>query len=112
MTTRAASQVRLTDQFWQVRDATLAEEVPQVTDRLPSIALATEGGGEVALDPTDRSGAKALEKLFLLDIRTGPATAAAGIGERAYVRFDHGTEPIAEQIYRRVRQLLLKRFNV
>jgi len=34
------------------------------------------------------------------------------IGERVYVRFDHGSEPLARQWYRRFRQLFLKRFNV
>ncbi len=33
------------------------------------------------------------------------------IGGRAYVRFDHGTEPLARQAYRRIRQLFLRRFD-
>ena len=33
-------------------------------------------------------------------------------GGRAYVRFDHGTEPLGFQLYRRVRQLFLSRFHV
>ena len=33
-------------------------------------------------------------------------------GGRAYVRFDHGAEPLGFQLYRRVRQLFLSRFHV
>jgi len=29
-----------------------------------------------------------------------------------HVRFDHGKEPLAHQVYRSVRQLLLRRFRV
>jgi putative peptide zinc metalloprotease protein len=34
------------------------------------------------------------------------------LGGRTYVRFDHGTEPLGFQWYRRVRQLFLRQFNV
>ena len=34
------------------------------------------------------------------------------IGGRAYLRFDHGWEPLGLQWYRRARQLFLSRFNV
>ena len=34
------------------------------------------------------------------------------MGERAYVRFEHGAEPVATRLYRMVRQLFMKRFTV
>jgi len=34
-----------------------------------------------------------------------------GIGERAYVRFEHGAEPLAVQWFRSIRQLLLSRLS-
>ena len=34
------------------------------------------------------------------------------VGGRVYVRFDHGTEPLATRWYRGLRRLFLKRFNV
>ena len=43
-------------------------EVPGGGDQLPSKALSAEGGGVVAVDPRDPKGAKALERMFQLDI--------------------------------------------
>jgi putative peptide zinc metalloprotease protein len=34
------------------------------------------------------------------------------MGGRAYARFDHGSEPLAWRLYRSLRQLFLRRFNV
>jgi putative peptide zinc metalloprotease protein len=34
------------------------------------------------------------------------------IGSRVYVRFDHGSEPLAQQWYRSLRQVFLKQLNV
>ena len=34
------------------------------------------------------------------------------IGSRVYVRFDHGSEPLARQWYRSLRQVFLKQLNV
>jgi putative peptide zinc metalloprotease protein len=39
-------------------------------------------------------------------------TAVTGLGERAYVRFDHGAEPLLAQWLRQLRQLLLRRLAV
>jgi putative peptide zinc metalloprotease protein len=105
-------RIRFADRFDDVRSAAVVREIPIVTDRLPSAALTTQGGGPFAVDPSDTSGAKALEMLFQLDLRFVEPVAAAGIGSRVFVRFGHGREPLAFQIYRQVRQLFLRRFNV
>jgi hypothetical protein len=34
------------------------------------------------------------------------------MGGRVYARFNHGNEPLALRLYREVRQLFLRRFNV
>jgi len=39
------------------------------------------------------------------------STVLERVGARAYVRFDHGAEPIAVQGYRQLRQLFLQYFN-
>jgi putative peptide zinc metalloprotease protein len=41
-----------------------------------------------------------------------PENAAAAFGGRAYVRFNHEWEPVGQQIWRRMRQLLLARLQV
>jgi putative peptide zinc metalloprotease protein len=105
-------QVRLPENFTEVTEATLKREVPAATDRLPGRALGQPGGGAVATDPMDRMGLKSFEKMFLFDIAPPAAAWGLNIGGRAYVRFDHGTEPLVWRWYRALRQLFLKRFNV
>ena len=34
------------------------------------------------------------------------------VGERVYVRFEHGNETIADQVWRSLRQLFLRQFTV
>jgi hypothetical protein len=36
----------------------------------------------------------------------------AHLGARVHARFDHGTEAIAFQLYRALRQLLLRQFGI
>jgi putative peptide zinc metalloprotease protein len=40
-----------------------------------------------------------------------PGTPSQTYGSHAYVRFEHDWEPFGEQIYRRLRQLLLSRIQ-
>jgi len=104
-----ADLVRARTRLIQIR---LPENFTEATDQLPGRALGQPGGGEVAIDPMDRMGLKSFEKMFLFDIEPPSATWALNIGGRAYVRFDHGTEPLVRRWYRSLRQLFLKRFNV
>jgi putative peptide zinc metalloprotease protein len=71
--------------------------------------LGSRGGGPVAVDPADAEGTRTLDRVFQVEL--GLPVATARLGSRAYVRFDHGTEPLGAQWYRRLRQLLLSRFN-
>lgn len=105
-------QVRFAERFDDVRMARVTREIPFVTDQLPSPALSSQGGGDIAVDPTDAAGATALSMLYQLDITPLDPVDAAGVGSRAYVRFDHGSRSIAHQLYREIRQLFLKRFDV
>ena len=89
----------------------IIRQVPAATDRLPSAALGSAGGGKIALDPRDGTGLKPLEEIFVLDLEL-PPSAAAYPGRRIQVRFDHGSEPLAAQWYRSLRQLFLSHFGV
>jgi putative peptide zinc metalloprotease protein len=91
--------------------ARVLREVPAASAELPNMALAQEGGGKVALDPRERGGARALQKYFEFELQL-PANQRPTLGERVYVRFDHGSEPIGVQWYRSLRQLFLRRLNV
>jgi putative peptide zinc metalloprotease protein len=48
--------------------------------------------------------------VFLFDL-TLPERTLARVGGRAWVRFDHGSEPLATQAYRRAAQLFLQHFD-
>ncbi len=105
-------EVRFADRPSRPYRAQIGLEMPSATDRLPSLALSTFGGGQVVMDPTDPQDAKALEKLFLLELDVDPSAGLSTIGGRVHVRFDHGDEALAWRLYRGLRQLFLRRFNV
>jgi putative peptide zinc metalloprotease protein len=105
-------QVRLASQVDRIIPATIIREVPGGMEKLPSTVLSNAGGGEVAIDPQDKEGLKTFENLFQLDLELHEPVSQLCIGGRAYVRFDHGYIPVGFQLYRSLRQMLLKRFNV
>ncbi|MBM3224469.1 MAG: efflux RND transporter periplasmic adaptor subunit [Candidatus Tectomicrobia bacterium] len=92
--------------------AVLGRTVPAATQQLPSLALSTQGGGGIATDPRDAEGHKALIRFFELDVHLLAAEEVRHVSGRAYVRFDHGWEPLAQRWYRQLRGLFLSRFAV
>lgn len=105
-------QVRLADQVQERYEATVTRLVPAASNELPHAALGTEGGGTIAVDPTDSHGLKTVQRVFQVDLRIADSAGLVHAGERVYVRFTHGWAPLAAQWYRQVRQLFLSRFNV
>ena len=85
---------------------------PAAELRLPSAALGTAGGGVIPTDPNDPDGLRALESHFQLDLSLPNEVKNPYIGGRVYVRFEHGRMPLAMQMYRGLRQLLLRKFYV
>ncbi|HYC46136.1 MAG TPA: efflux RND transporter periplasmic adaptor subunit [Burkholderiales bacterium] len=102
--------VRIAGDYDTELPAELVRNVPAATRELPSAALGERGGGPYAIDPTDKDGLQAIDPVVLIDLRV-PAAALERVGARAWVVFDHGAEPLASQLYRRTRQLLLRHFN-
>ncbi|MBW2241695.1 MAG: peptidase M50 [Deltaproteobacteria bacterium] len=92
--------------------ASLEREVPQATDRLPSLALGAAGGGGLAVDSRDQQGLTALEALFQFDVQLADGAQAPGLGSRARVRFDHGSEPVGFRAIRAARRLFMDRLRV
>jgi putative peptide zinc metalloprotease protein len=103
-------EVRLTERLDDVMEATVRREVPAATAELPNLALSMDGGGLVALDPREKNP-RALQKFFDFELNL-PVRRDVHIGSRVYVRFDHGSEPLARQWYRSLRQVFLKQLNV
>jgi putative peptide zinc metalloprotease protein len=107
--TRSVS-VRLAEQLVSPVAATVIRQVPAAVERLPSAVLGPMGGGPFAVDPEDSSGTRAMEGVF--EVELALPVPVDRLGMRVYVRFDHGSEPLAQQWYRRLRQLFLRKFNV
>jgi putative peptide zinc metalloprotease protein len=103
------AQVRLADAPEQSWPAQRGADVPAATRTLPSAALADVGGGPYASDPDQKDGTHILEPVFLIDLSLA-GHRLERVGGRAWVNFDHGSEPLAQQIYRRATQLFLRHF--
>ena len=96
-----------------VLPATIERIVPGLQDSLPSLALSTQGGGSVSLDPTDANRARTLGRFLQIDLALPDGTGeGARFGERVHVRFAHEAEPIAHRAWRNLRQVFLKHFGV
>ncbi|HEY8066885.1 MAG TPA: PqqD family peptide modification chaperone [Methylosinus sp.] len=105
-------EVRFVGRIDRVVHAVVEREAPAALDELPSLALSRRGGGDIALDPTRTDAPRALESQFHIDLRVAPQEERMNIGERVFVRFDHGGEPIALRLWRASRQLLLRQLGV
>lgn len=107
-------EVRLAENLSEKIAARIVRETPAASLELPSAALGTLGGGNIAVDSltNDANARKALKKLFLVDLELEKGVVVSGLGERAYIMFDHGSEPIARQWLRMARQLILSQLSV
>lgn len=103
--------VRLAESIGREFAATLEREVPAASSDLPSLALSLAGGGTLALDPREKEGPRAFEKLFHFEIKISGVSLKT-IGERVFVRFEHDPEPLVYRWYRGVRRTLLSKFSV
>jgi putative peptide zinc metalloprotease protein len=103
--------VKLAERLDETIASRVMREVPRASDRLPSPALSQAGGGEAALDPRSGTEPKAMQTYFEFEVEL-PQDRPFLLGGRAYVRFDHGTESLAVQIWRWLRQLFLLRLAV
>ena len=104
--------VRLAERLTDVTQGVIRRLVPGATEQLPTTALGSEGGGQIVVDPRDPKGVTAIQKVFQVDVELAASAGRLNVGGRAYVRFDHGWQPLAVQWYLALRQLFLARFNV
>lgn len=104
-------KVKLAERLDETLRARVRRELPGASDQLPSMALSQAGGGNLALAPGDGNQVRTLQTHFEFELEL-PTVQTAGIGGRVFVRFEHGEETIATQLYRSMRQLFLERFAV
>jgi putative peptide zinc metalloprotease protein len=108
----AAVEIRLANRIDQILPAKITRIAPKATNYLPSAALATTGGGKIAATENRNNELKSREKVFHIDLEFPKQKQTLPIGARVYVRFDHGSEPLAKQWLRSIRQVFLRQFNV
>lgn len=107
-----ALEVRFVHDMGTVYQARLVRRAPTATRELPSLALSVEGGGTFALDPSSPDSPKTLEPAFAIDLELVDAPSTPYLGQRAYVRAFVGWEPLATRLYRQLRLVFLRRFDV
>ncbi|MDR0674274.1 MAG: peptidase M50 [Zoogloeaceae bacterium] len=106
------ARMRFADRLEESRTVTEARSPAGAVDELPTPALGLPGGGRIPVRPDDPNGVRTTERVFMLDLALPEDMPPAAFGERVYVRFEHGWEPLAWQGLRRLRQLFLGRFGV
>jgi putative peptide zinc metalloprotease protein len=105
-------RVRLSEGSLPVLEGRVVREVPAGDEMLPSPALASQGGGEIATDPREAKGSRALRRVFQFDVELDAPDRLDHFGQRVYVRFEHEMEPLSVQWYRSIRLLFLTSFYV
>ena len=75
-------------------------------------AVAVAFGGPFIVTPGNQEELITLEKVFLVDLEPDFRGAEIPLGTRAYVRVHHGSETLASQWYRQLRQVFLRQLNV
>ena len=60
----------------------------------------------------DPEGLSSVDTVFQFDVSLPDDAPVDFVGGRVYVRFDHGTEPLAGQAWRSLRRVLLRRLGV
>ena len=106
------AELRLADSIEHAEPVLLIRPPAGGVDELPTPALGLSGGGRIPTQANDPDGVKTIERVFLIDLALPANRPPAAFGERVYVRFDHGREPLLWQGLRRLRQLFLGRFGV
>ena len=104
-------EIRLVNGTDHIMPAKIKRHTPEATFDLPSPALAATNGGKVPIDPSAKEKIKAKEQVFIVDLEYKPVSRNMVIGQRVYVRFNHGSESLAQQWARSFRQVFLRDFN-
>ncbi|MCP3849890.1 MAG: hypothetical protein GY694_06590 [Gammaproteobacteria bacterium] len=105
-------KIRFANDISSEYSAQIIRQAPEGINQLPSAALSTRGGGQFIVSPDSKNELLTLQKIFIIDLQFDPQQQNIPVGTRAYVRIHHGGEPLARQLFRRIRQIFLRQFNV
>lgn len=100
-------EIRFVGQLGKKYHTNISREIPAATYKLPSKALAQQGGGVIETDPFDNEGIKTKDQYFQFDIAMPEKLKVSLIGQRVYVKIKHGNESLALQLYRSFEELFL-----
>jgi len=89
----------------------IKREIPAASNTLPNLALSLEGGGDIALDPSERNSPKTFEKYFQFEIEIDKKHIQR-IGERVFVKFIYEPEPVFYRLKRFLQRLFMTRFEI
>lgn len=104
-------RLRLSDSLDQSYASRIVRSFPGGVEELPTAALGLNAGGTVPTLPSDTNGLKTLQRVFIVDLAL-PEGVSPAFGERVHIRFEHGSECLAKQGWRRLRQVFLSHFSV
>jgi putative peptide zinc metalloprotease protein len=90
----------------------IVHEYPEATRRLPHAALSSTNGGPFTVDPSVKEKNLSVLPFFEVDVAAPAAQMQDYWGERVWVRFDHGAEPLLARFWRATRQVFLEHFHV
>jgi len=100
-------EIRFVGHVDQAYLTSVSREIPAATYKLPSKALSQQGGGSIQTDPFDADGIKTKDQFFQFEIALPENAMTSRVGQRVYVKFKHGEEPLALQWYRSFEELFL-----
>lgn len=103
---------RFAERFGALVPARIVREMPAARDTLPSKALSTEGAGPFYLDPQGAQRLKTLQQIFVFECEVTEPLPLERVGGRVFARLDYGWAPLLLQLYRPLRQLVLKQLKI
>lgn len=107
------AEIRLYGQVEEIMPSEQWEAIPAEQRILPSPALGWMGGGEVAVASDDPQGRKAAEPFFEVRAQIADVQEAALFhGRSGKIRYELDWEPLMPRWWRRLRQLLQKRYQL
>ncbi len=99
-------EVRMTSDISAFLPAVSVRKLPQASPYLPSAAPGQQGGGDIAVDPRDPSGAKPMQPQFEVVVTVDNPDRRFSPGQQAHVRFKLDKRPLIWQWGRRFWQLI------
>jgi len=100
-------EIRFVNDINHTYQTNVAREIPAATYKLPSKALAHQGGGSIQTAPFDTEGITTKNQYFQFEVELPENISVSHIGQRVFVKFSHGYESLSLQWYRSFEELFL-----